>query len=235
MRIISRKTLRDFWEEHADAEQPLKAWFHETKSADWKSFADIKARHRSADILPGNRVIFNLKGHTYRLIVCIHFNTRIVSSASSVLTPNTTGSMQPRFKPNPMKPKVLKTVRDHRAALAHIAQLMAQSATDESELELWSLLVEKYEEAQFPISAPDPIEAIRFRMDQAGLQPADLQPYLQSKSKVSEVMNRKRPLSLSMIRALHQGLQIPAEVLVQEPASQYGARQPIPSRRNKKT
>ena len=123
-----------------------------------------------------------------------------------------------------MKPKVLKTDRDHNAALAHIETLLGQPTPDEAELELWSLLVGKYEEEHFPIAAPDPIEAIRFRMEQAGLAPADLQPFMQSKSKVSEVMNRKRPLSLSMIRALHRGLQIPAEVLVQETQAPYRAR-----------
>ena len=123
-----------------------------------------------------------------------------------------------------MKPKVLKTEREHKAALAHLAQLMVQSSPAADELELWALLVEQYEEKRFPISAPDPIEAIRFRMDQAGLASADLHPYLQSKSKVSEVMNRKRSLSLSMIRALHHGLKIPAEVLVQEPAARYTTR-----------
>lgn len=120
-----------------------------------------------------------------------------------------------------MKPKVIKTKRDHQAALAHVEALMGKPSPDEAELELWALLVEKYEEGHFPIAAPDPIEAIRFRMEQAGLAPADLQPYMQSKSKVSEVMNRKRPLSLSMIRALHRGLQIPAEVLVQETQAPY--------------
>ncbi len=78
MRIISRKTLKDFWEKHANAEAALRSWFHETKHADWNSFADIKAHYRSADALPGNRVVFNIKGNTYRLIVRIHFNTRIV-------------------------------------------------------------------------------------------------------------------------------------------------------------
>ena len=123
-----------------------------------------------------------------------------------------------------MKPKVIKTEREYQAALAHVEALMDKPASDEAELELWSLLVEKYEEEHFPIAAPDPIEAIRFRMEQAGLAPADLQPFMQSKSKVSEVMNRKRPLSLSMIRALHRGLQIPAEVLVQESQAPYLAR-----------
>jgi mRNA interferase HigB len=78
MRVISRKTLKDFWEKHAEAEQPLKSWFHETRIAHWKSFTDIKARYRSADALPGNRIVFNIKGNTYRLIVHLHYNTGIV-------------------------------------------------------------------------------------------------------------------------------------------------------------
>lgn len=125
-----------------------------------------------------------------------------------------------------MQPKVLKSARDYKAALAHVEALLDQRSADEAELELWSLLVEKYEEEHFPIAAPDPIDAIRFRMEQENLTPTDLQPYLQSKSKVSEVMNRKRPLSLSMIRALHRGLHIPAEVLVQEPAAPYYSARP---------
>lgn len=78
MHVISRKTLKNFWEKHADAEQSLKAWFHEAKSNHWKSFTDIKARYHSADVLPGNRVVFNIKGNTYRLIVRIHYNTGLV-------------------------------------------------------------------------------------------------------------------------------------------------------------
>ena len=130
-----------------------------------------------------------------------------------------------------MKPKVLKTDRDHKAALAYVERLMDQSAPDEAELDLWSLLVENYEETHFPIATPDPIEAIRFRLDQAGLQTADLLPYLQSKSKISEVMNRKRPLSLAMIRALHAGLKIPAAVLVQESAAPATRNRPTGVRR----
>lgn len=125
-----------------------------------------------------------------------------------------------------MKAKVLKTERDYKAALAYVERLMDQPSPDEAELELWALLVENYEENHFPIAAPDPIEAIRFRLEQARLQTADLLPYLQSKSKISEVMNRKRPLSLSMIRALHDGLKIPAAVLVQESAVPEGRTQP---------
>ena len=78
MRVIARKTLKDFWEAHADAEEPLRAWFHEAQAADWKSFQDIRAAHRTADVLPGNRVVFDIKGNRYRLVVRMHYNTRIV-------------------------------------------------------------------------------------------------------------------------------------------------------------
>jgi HTH-type transcriptional regulator/antitoxin HigA len=130
-----------------------------------------------------------------------------------------------------MKAKVLKTERDYKTALAYVERLMEQPTPDDAELDLWSLLVENYEESHFPIAAPDPIEAIRFRMDQTGLQPADLLPYLRSKSKISEVMNRKRPLSLSMIRSLHVGLKIPAEVLVQAPTASTARTRPTYLRR----
>lgn len=75
MHVVSVKTLREFWERHADSEEALRAWFHEAKTASWKSFADIKKCHRSADCLPGNRVVFDIKGNHYRLIAHIHYNT----------------------------------------------------------------------------------------------------------------------------------------------------------------
>ena len=78
MRIIAIRTLQEFWERHADAEQPLKAWYKEAGEAAWVGPADIKTRYPSADILAGNRVVFNIKGNTYRLIIKIHYNRQIV-------------------------------------------------------------------------------------------------------------------------------------------------------------
>ncbi len=122
-----------------------------------------------------------------------------------------------------MYPKIIHTEEEYDAALRHVESLMdAESgSTQEEELEIWTLLIENYEEAHHPIPPPDPVEAIRFRMEQLGLKPADLAPYIKSKSKISEILNRKRPLSLSMIRALHEGLGIPAEILVREPDAPY--------------
>lgn len=117
-----------------------------------------------------------------------------------------------------MEPRIIKTETDYEAALAYLATLMdAEPGTaQEQELELFALLVEQYEHEHFPIDPPDPVEAILFRMEQEGLSRKDLTTYIGSPSKVSEVLNRKRPLSLSMIRALNKGLGIPADVLLRE-------------------
>ena len=117
-----------------------------------------------------------------------------------------------------MQVKILKTEKEYEAALRRIDALMdaEPGSPEEEQLELLALLVEKYEAEHYPIGLPDPVEAIKFRMDQEGLEPKDMTKYLGSQSKVSEVLNYKRPLSLSMIRALHDGLGIPAEVLLQE-------------------
>lgn len=78
MRVIAVSTLRAFWERHPDAEQPLKAWYEEVKSATWTQPADIKARYRSASVLKNRRVVFNIKGNDFRLIVSIAYKLQIV-------------------------------------------------------------------------------------------------------------------------------------------------------------
>jgi len=78
MRIISRKTLRDFWEKHPDARQSLQAWFADVKHADWKKPSDIKNVYRNASFLSNNRVVFNIKGNNYRVIVVVQYNYGVV-------------------------------------------------------------------------------------------------------------------------------------------------------------
>jgi len=110
----------------------------------------------------------------------------------------------------------IRTEADHKVALTRIAELMsAEAETPEGdELDILVTLVEAYEQKHFSIGPADPIEAINFRIEQLGLARKDLEPYLGSRHRVSEVLNRRRGLSLQMIRRLHAGLQIPLEVLV---------------------
>ena len=114
--------------------------------------------------------------------------------------------------------KPINTKKDHRTALKRIEQLWdARPKTSEGdELDILITLVSAYEDKHFPIPISEPVEAIKFRMDQLGLADPDLTTYIGARSKVSEVLNLKRPLSLQMIRKLSEGLNIQAEKLIHE-------------------
>lgn len=118
------------------------------------------------------------------------------------------------------KIKIIKNERDYKIALGRIEELIELDPVNGSEvadeLELLALLINTYEDDKYKIEMPDPIDAIKFRMEQGGLTQKDLIPYFGSKSKVSEVLNRKRELTVKNIRALNTHLGIPAEVLLQD-------------------
>ena len=116
-----------------------------------------------------------------------------------------------------MNIKPIKTKKDYKQSMLRLENLFeAKKGTPKGdELEVLSLLIEKYEEEKFPIDLPDPIEAIKFRMEQSGLTQTDLANIVGQKSRASEILNRKRKLSLDMIRQLHKKWHIPTEVLVQ--------------------
>lgn len=115
-----------------------------------------------------------------------------------------------------MNIKPIKTDADYRAALKEIESLMmAQPDTPDGEkLDVLVTLVEAYESKHYPLDLPDPVEAIKFEMEQKGLTIKDLEPMIGKSNRVYEILNRKRSLTLSMIRRLHQELNIPAESLI---------------------
>jgi HTH-type transcriptional regulator/antitoxin HigA len=116
-----------------------------------------------------------------------------------------------------MEIKPIKNEADYQAALEEVDQLFdALPDTPEGDrLEVLSTLVEAYEDKHYNLPMPDPIEAILYHVESRGLSRRDLETYIGSRARVSEVLNRKRPLTMEMIRNLHKGLGIPAEVLIQ--------------------
>ena len=116
-----------------------------------------------------------------------------------------------------MEIKPIKTEKDHEAALTMVEELWgAEPGSDDADrLDVLVTLVEAYEEKNYPILPPDPIAAILFRMDQLGLSRRDLESYIGTRARVSEILTRNRDLTLAMIRRLHRGLGIPADVLIQ--------------------
>lgn len=115
----------------------------------------------------------------------------------------------------------IKNQRDYRRALKAIEGLMHAKANTPAgdRLDILVTLVEAWEGKHFPIDLPDPVEAIKFHMDQSGLEPRDLIPYIGNRNRVHEILNRKRPLTLKMIWRLHKGLGIPAESLIKNEAA----------------
>ena len=122
-----------------------------------------------------------------------------------------------------MNIRPIHTEADYQAALGDIAALMASDPAPGTpkgdRLDILATLVQAYEARHFPIEAPDPVEAIKFRMEQSGLTVKDLEPIIGRANRVYEVLSRKRPLTLAMIRRLHRSLGIPAEVLIAESAT----------------
>ncbi len=119
----------------------------------------------------------------------------------------------------------IKTEEDYKSALEEVEHLFdaVPDSPEGDRLEILTALIEAYEERHYPIPLPDPIEAILFHIESRGLSRRDLEPFIGSRARVSEVLNRKRPLTLGMIRKLHKGLGIPAEVLIQAQSSEESA------------
>lgn len=122
--------------------------------------------------------------------------------------------------------KPIRSAADHRAAMSEVKRLWgSKSGTpDGDRLDVLATLIDAYEAQHEPIDRPDPIEAIRFRMEQQGLTRKDLEPLIGTRTRVSEVLNRKRTLSIGMIRRLHAELGIAAEVLIRAPRLTTGGR-----------
>ncbi len=124
-----------------------------------------------------------------------------------------------------MQIRPIRTKADYRAALKEVEALMgAAPATAAGErLDVLVTLIEAYERRHYPLDLPDPVEAIRFVMEQRGLAVKDLEPMIGRTNRVYEVLSRKRPLTLKMIWRLHQGLGIPAESLIKQPEQKRAA------------
>jgi len=124
-----------------------------------------------------------------------------------------------------LEPRIIKTDEQYRRFLTEVEALAAEDPDSESEagarLELLAKLVEDYERTRFPFAKPDPVDAILFRMEEQGLRQKDIAELLGGKNRASEILSRKRPLTLPMIRSLYERLNIPAGLLIQEPCAPY--------------
>jgi HTH-type transcriptional regulator/antitoxin HigA len=122
------------------------------------------------------------------------------------------------FKLTKMNIKLIKTKKEYQAAMARLELIFdsKKGSPEGDELEVLGIIIEKYENEHFPIDLPDPVEAIKFRLEQMDYNQSDFAKIIGLKSRSSEILNRKRKLTLPMIRVIHKKLKIPTDILVQE-------------------
>ena len=218
-RIFAKSTLRSFWEEHPNSEQYLKTWFDTAMNSTWKRPNSIKESYANASILKNGRVVFIIKGNTYRLVVRFNFEKqwafiRFIGTHKEYdnIDANTI------LKNKKMNIKPIKTETDYRTALAQLDKVFnAPAGTPESdEADILGLLIDEYEKENYPIEAPDPIAAIKIRMEEMQLKQLDLVPEIGGKSRVSEILNKKRRLTVEMIRKLAVKLNLSADLLIKD-------------------
>jgi HTH-type transcriptional regulator/antitoxin HigA len=196
------------------ARSQFEAWRAIAETSNWRTPADVKGSHPKASILKGGRVVFNIKANHYRLGRTCGLYRRCRHAAVFRLTQRVRSD---RCGDGVKEAKliVIQNEQDHAAAKDLIERLMSsESPVDHARLKAQAQLVEAYEEARWPRRTPPLPELLIYLMDQHGLTRADLVPLLGTASRVSEVLNGKRNLSMSMVRKLRDRFRVSADLLI---------------------
>lgn len=228
MRVVSRRLLRDFWEipGRRDSQIPLKTWYDVVQDATWTSHDDVKATYGANVDFAHGKYIFDIGGNKYRLICVIDFarhgvlTLRVCTHAEydvcALIGESGFNNSERVYAMNTVRP--LHTRADYESAIAEVRRLWGSEAgtADGDRLDLLMVLVGAYEDEHDAIDPPDPIEAILRRMDDLGMSRADLGAMIGASSgRVSEILNRRRHLTLDMIRKLVIGLGLSEHCLLQ--------------------
>jgi len=209
---------------HPETAISLERWYRLVKAANWTSMDDIRRAAPKSKVLNRDRACFEVAGGDYRLIAAFDFRRQIAfvkfigtHAEYDAIDALTVARFLIRTA---MQIRAIRTDKDHRAALAEIEQLWgASSGTPEGDkLDILVTLVETYEERRWPLKSRrrfDPVDVLHFAIEELGHSQAELADILGSRSRASEVLARRRPLTLEMIQKINASWKIPADLLVQ--------------------
>ncbi len=224
MNIYNRSSIIEFYKKHADSKIPLEIWYEELETKNWKSPNQLKQNFGgNVSILKNSRAVFDIKGNDYRIVTAINFENgwmfiKFIGTHGDYdkIDANTIGLYKPKKK-NQMQVEIIKNKKQYAVALKRFEEIFFAKANtkDGKEAQLLALVIKDYEDKNYIIESPDPVEAIKYRMVQMHLSKKELGEILGYTSRVSEILNRKRKLTLEMVRNLHEKLNIPLESLVQ--------------------
>ncbi len=222
MRVIARNVLVSFWGKHPEAKVSLERWHTIVRAAQWTSTDEVQKAAPKAKVLNRERVRFEVAGGNYRLVAAFDFRRQIAfvkfigTHAEYDRIDALTVS---QFQGDDMDIRPIRTDQDHRAALAAIEACWgAPEGTEEGDkLDVLLALVEIYEAKRWPIEIDetfDPIDVLRYAIDELGHTQAELAELLGSRSRASEVLSRRRALTVEMIHKVGEAWKIPADLLV---------------------
>jgi len=222
MRVIARNVLVSFWGKHPEAKVSLERWHTIVRAAQWTSTDEVQKAAPKAEVLNRERVRFEVAGGNYRLVAAFDFRRQIAfvkfigTHAEYDRIDALTVS---QFQGDDMDIRPIRTDQDHRAALAAIEACWgAPEGTEEGDkLDVLLALVEIYEAKRWPIEIDetfDPIDVLRYAIDELGHTQAELAELLGSRSRASEVLSRRRALTVEMIHKVGEAWKIPADLLV---------------------
>jgi len=222
MRVIARNVLVSFWGKHPEAKVSLERWHTIVRAAQWTSTDEVQKAAPKAKVLNRERVRFEVAGGNYRVVAAFDFRRQIAfvkfigTHAEYDRIDALTVS---QFQGDDMDIRPIRTDQDHRAALAAIEACWgAPEGTEEGDkLDVLLALVEIYEAKRWPIEIDetfDPIDVLRYAIDELGHTQAELAELLGSRSRASEVLSRRRALTVEMIHKVGEAWKIPADLLV---------------------
>lgn len=220
MRLIAWSVLAAFCEVHPETRVPLLRWRTLIRAAHWKSMDDVRLAVPKVKVLNADRARFEIAGGNFRLIVSFDFSRQIsfikfIGTHAEMTAPMHSQSLSIEGAVMDIHP--IRNDDDHSAALKEIERLWgAANGTDDGDkLDILATLVERYEETRWPaVEDADPIDLLNYAIDELGHSQVELAELFGSRSRASEVLNRRRPLTVEMIRKISEAWKIPADLLV---------------------
>jgi HTH-type transcriptional regulator/antitoxin HigA len=216
MKFIGRMEAASLLREHLEQAETVRAWLGEIHHRKWDSSKALLADYPTADTTSPPLAVFWLDRIALEIETLVDFATGIVFLTGFRIAGEAASIAWLDMEMRPLTIKPIRTPADLLQAKARLRDLLKSNkdGANDDDIEVLSTLVEQFEKTNVRIDAPSPVAAIRFRMGQTGISPRQLEPFIGSRARVSEVLSGKRQLSIDMIRSLHEGLGIPYESLL---------------------
>jgi antitoxin component HigA of HigAB toxin-antitoxin module/mRNA-degrading endonuclease HigB of HigAB toxin-antitoxin module len=220
--IVARKTLLGYCRQFPDAARSLQQWYYEFLKSEFKNFNELKEVYPNQSLVKDDRVVFNILGNKYRLVVRVIFDFKAVQikwfGTHAVYDQINVEKIDYKKGNEIMILKIIKSNKEYEAMLDWVDQMfdrkVKHTSPEGEQVQVALLLLKEYEDKYHAIPIPDPLEAIKLKMAEKRLKSKDLIGLVGSKGYISSILSGKKPLTLDIARKFYKKLGVPAEILL---------------------